>query len=182
MELLLVLVILSLIAAIAYPASRGIWREVSGQSAQTELVALLRQARWQAANEGCRYEVSFTPKDNDHQVSVYRRDASAGSVATLVSADWAYAPTSIRLNNLAEDVAADRAAKPLALTIVFGPGGVDGDYLLGVGDDSAAHAIEIRKPGGAVRFVDTSAGDVLTPERLIEVDAWWEANCKQAGD
>ncbi|MFW6133453.1 MAG: pilus assembly FimT family protein [Planctomycetota bacterium] len=175
LEMLLVVGIVALTAALTLPALGGSGRTLAARASAYELVRVLRQARWQAAGAGRACTVRLTPQADGYRATVY---ADEGGRSRRVAARWA---DSSRLGAIRElvRIPPDRVeARKDTLDVRFAPWGVEADYVIRLGSGARAMRIEVRRPSGLVRLLDASTDSLLDPDRLAAVRRHWQDHCR----
>ena len=203
-EVLLVLFIIALLLTIVAPTLAPLQRRIADESAQFELVALLRQARWWAIQSGrtCQVELTAGPEVPGGTLGVRNsaqgeRDSAQGvrnsaqgvrirAQVTLpsetarpdvvVTDDWAQVEMLPEIESM-EAIPPAAGDRPKRLAVVFTPGGVGRDYVISLrSPGGAATRIEIRRPGGLVWLVtgDDSAG--RSDGAANKMEEYWQAH------
>jgi len=180
MELMLVLLMMAMLAGVVYPSARGLWKRLRAESAQFELVGLLRQARWWSARTGKACLVHLESSDEESSAEVRYIDHVDGPPA-LLKAHWARLKQHPHIVSLAKlpDREIDREEQEL--TVVFTPQGVTSDYVIGLAPTFGESVqIEIRRPSGLVWLVRPGSPDSLSRGQLASIDDYWQGHCRNA--
>ena len=180
MELMLVLLIMAMLAAVVYPSARALWKRLRAESAQSELVGLLRQARWWSARTGKTCLVRLTSSDEEPCAEVRYIDDVDGTPAVL-KAYWTRLEQQTHIVSLAKLPDKEIAGETQELTVVFSPQGVTSDYVIGLSPVSGESVqIEIRRPSGLVWLARPDSPDSLFREQLASIDDYWQGHCRNA--
>jgi prepilin-type N-terminal cleavage/methylation domain-containing protein len=174
-EILLVVAIIGLAAAIAAPLMAGSSRGLAGRAAAYEMLSLLRQARWYAVDAELSCIVSVSPAENGYRWEVFRAPPGSDDLTT-VDAEWAQPGLLEKIDGLMRIPPDSRLQSAHAMDIRLEPWGVDADYLIDLGGPHSMR-IEVRRPSGMVWLLDDQAGESLGGEGLSAAEAYWEANC-----
>jgi len=190
LELVLVLLIVALVAALVQPVMRNAGRRLGVYSADYELLALLRQARWWAGSTGRTCLVHLRPTPGGYAAVVEYLEPGQDTPRPL-RAEWAglAQPAAVRmLLKIPPDRGISRRRE---LTVRFTPWGVEEDYVIALDDASGASGgrdgrgparrIEVRRPSGLVWLVPGDVPGPLDRASIRAVEEYWRANCRGAG-
>jgi type II secretory pathway pseudopilin PulG len=182
MELLLVVVILSLAAALVLPRLGPAARRIGARSASYDLLWLLRQARWWAAGEGqiCRVHLAPAPGGYTAQVTHQRTDDDPPQP---LRAEWArleQLPAVKKLLQIPPDRGVSRRKE---LTVRFTPWGVSEDYVIALAEEPVRTGmrIEVRRPSGLAWLLPEDAPSAFDRESMAALENYWEAHCRGLG-
>lgn len=187
-ELLLVLAIVSLLAALVLPALGRPARRLGITTANYELLWLLRQARWWSVNTGQTCLVTLRNTEDGYQAEVAYIPAG-GADPQRLRADWATLSDQVEIRRMVRIPPQRGASQAGRMTVRFTPRGAGEDYVIALDDEwsTAPARIEIRRPSGLAWLVpsDTplAAGPATSLDlaRLEQMDSFWRNYCRSAG-
>jgi len=181
LELVLVVALIGLISTMALPMLSGLGRRLGVQSANYELLWLLRQARWWSARTGraCLVRLRPTETGYDAEVSYLDRD---GQTTHPLRADWT---TLAELPNIQQMVRIPPDRDMMLkgeLTVRFRPWGVSEDYMIQLAaiDGQEPARIEVRRPNGLVWLLPGDQASPFDPEHLAAIESHWRTYCREA--
>jgi prepilin-type N-terminal cleavage/methylation domain-containing protein len=179
LELLLVLVILSLAAALVFPRLGPAGRRIGVRSASYDLLWLLRQARWWSMSTGQTCLVDLRPVAGGYAADV-KYLAGPDAPAQPLRDEWACLEQLFavkRLMQIPPDMGISRRKE---LTVRFTPWGVNEDYVieLAEGAGGGGTRIEVRRPSGLVWLVPAEEPGPFDPGSLSAIEQYWERHCR----
>jgi len=175
-ELILVVAMLSLLAALVVPTIGGAARGLAVRTAAYDLVRLLRQARWWSARTTRPCLVKLAPTEGGYRAEAFELTSAPPGLKAL-QADWAG-------SDLLEDVGTlmkippDRGASARReLTIRFEPWGVTADYVVTVRTGEPMR-IEVRRPSGLIWLVPGDKPSPLDRRSFLTIENHWRDYCR----
>jgi len=172
-ELLLVVLVLGLLAALAAPALGPAARALGAGSVQYELLRLLRAARWHAADTGRTCLVTLTPAEGGYDAEVVEVDEEGAR--RPVDQPWAELSQRAEVQRLMR-IPPDRPGTVRRrMTVRFAPTGVRADYVVHLGETGGR--IEVRRPSGLVWLLGADEPGVLGPGGLERIERQWQRVC-----
>ena len=175
-EMILVVAIIALATAIVAPLMADAARGLAGQAAAYELLSLLREARWYAADTGQSCIVRLEPTDRGYRWEVFQAPVGE-ELRAEVEAEWAASGLLEKIEGLMR-IPPDRQLRTTrAMDIRLEPWGTEADYVIDLGGRRPMR-IEIRRPSGMAWLVDADPDPALDTRGLSEAQDYWEANCR----
>ena len=178
-ELLLVLVIISLVAALVAPRLGPAARRIAVGSANYDLLWLLRQARWWAMSTGETCLVQLHPVAGGYAAQVLHLPHRGGDPQPL-RVEWASLEQLPAVKTLMQ-IPPDRGiARRKELTLRFAPWGVEQDYVIALqeGYGQAGMRIEVRRPSGLAWLLDGETPSLFDRESMGAIEDYWRAYCR----
>jgi len=164
--MVLVVLVVVLLAAIAYPSTKSVTDRLTQPSATYELLGLLHQARWWSAAHSRTCCVRIFRTEGSWQVHVY--SVTQDGTLEQLSADWATTEQAPAISHLVEQPQSDRTEEEWIVT--FGPWGTEKDYTIFLLDNHRPGLrIEVRRPSGLAWLVAESSEEtpgLPNPERM----------------
>lgn len=181
-ELLLVVAIIALAAALVLPRLGPSARRIGAGSASYDLLWLLRQARWWSLSSGQICLVRLTPATGGYAAEVTWRTTDEDTPRAL-GAEWAHLDQLLAVKKLMQIPPDHGASRRKELTVRFTPWGVNEDYVIALAEvpGRAGTRIEVRRPSGLVWLLpDDRPGD-FDRESMAAIGNYWEAHCRSIG-
>ncbi|HNX26490.1 MAG TPA: prepilin-type N-terminal cleavage/methylation domain-containing protein [Phycisphaerae bacterium] len=173
-ELALVIVIMALLAALAYPAIRNSWASFSGRSGTDDFIRLLRQTRLYATQMQLPCEIRFIKTDEgEYKTQVFVFDTGGHSKQLNVA--WTQTATDVPIKLV--EIAATATADPQP--VKFYPTGVKQTVLLTLNpENDDERVVKISAPSGIISFgtVDSMAGTTFASE-AEKIKKIWQEQC-----
>jgi len=182
MELLLVLAVVSLAAALVAPRLSPTARRLGVRSASYDLLCLLRQARWWSVSTGRTCLVSLRPVPGGYTAEAAYLPAD-GDQAEPLEAGWARLEQLPAVKTLMQ-IPPDRGiSRRRELTVRFTPHGVREDYVIALAGEPAAGGmrIEVRRPSGLVWLLPGEEPSAFDRASLAAIEEYWNRHCRSAG-
>jgi prepilin-type N-terminal cleavage/methylation domain-containing protein len=164
-EVLLVMALLLILGAVAYPTLSAMYGDVRVKAAADEVRAAWTEARAQAIEDGRAYRFSVEPGTGKFRVAPDAGDFwdGSGGGPTDDSAPPAHIQEGTLPNGIVFDVSADLPSDGSWTTVVlFNPDGTcpqDVEVTLKEDDDSTPVVVRVRAMTGAVTVRKKSSGD-----------------------
>lgn len=178
-ELLLVLVIVSLAAALVAPRLGPVGRRIGVGSANYDLLCLLRQARWWSMSTAQSCLVRLRPAEGGYAAEVSYLAPGSG-VAQALRADWAKLEQLPAVKTLMQ-IPPDRGiTRRRELTVRFTPWGVSEDYVIAL-DEGASRGgmrIEVRRPSGLAWLLPADTPSAFGRESMGAIEDYWQVHCR----
>ena len=181
MELMLVVLIIALLAALAVPALRLRSRDLQRRGRVFELVNLLRRTRTAAAGSGLCHAVRMEPAGEAYVARVFRL-APQGQDEPVRDSRWARAVPIPPVKAVLSAAAQAPTDTQRELSVLFTPNGVDRSTVIELASgDERTIRIEVLAPSGLVRLLPSDPGTMAAGERLAVIRNYWQAHCRQVG-
>jgi len=181
MELLLVLVIVSLAAALVLPRLGPAARRIGVRSASDDLLWLLRQARWWSMSTGRSCGVHLCPVAGGYAADVAYL-AGPDETPRPLREEWTHLeqlPAVRKLMQIPPDMGISRRTE---LSVRFFPWGVNEDYVIELAEAArpGGMRIEVRRPSGLVWLLPAERPSTFDPGSLAAIEDYWERHCRNA--
>lgn len=167
-ELVLVMLICALLAALVFPAVRNAWGSSADTAARNDLVRLLRQARLAAIDTGRPHTVSFT-KTDDGYIPVVQVDDQP------VAEDWAKIASPLPAAKIVQ-----LSDGNVVKAVVFTPKGVQQNAQI-VLADSDGFNLTISAPTGSIHIVPAGQDAASLNKQKEQAAVFWQDHCRKAG-
>jgi len=182
MELLLVLVVMSLAAALVVPRLGPAARRIGLRSASYDLLWLLRQARWWSMSTGQTCLVHLRPVAGGYAAEVSYVPVD-GRLPQPLPEEWAQLEQLPAVKELMQ-IPPDRGiSRRKELTVRFTPWGVDEDYVIALseGFGLAGSQIEVHRPSGLVWLLSDDQPGAFDRKSLAAMESYWQTHCSSIG-